>query len=322
MIDIEDQLHAFDTAQLQHLRDRANAYGIDIKLTVSDGSHSRAQLEQHVASRVTGRKQISIGVDPKHHFTFVRGSRDLGLPSGPEIASAGNSFFRTGDLVGGIDAIAARANSLKSEAVTSHTGAPIIIHQHTPPATTSVSAWWYLGGLGVVVLAVVGYVLWRNAKREREAERLAAELNNAIGDRMLENAERGAVRDFETRLNASAARRAAPAPRPSYSPYPYPVPTPAPAAPVIVNQGGGNDMLTNMLLFDALTDHHHHHDTRVIERERVVERDTSSSSWDSGGGDSSSSSSWDSSSDSSSSSDWGGGDSGGGFDSGGGGSDW
>jgi hypothetical protein len=144
VIDIQDQLHTFDEAQLQQLRDRANAYSFDIKVTISDGSHSKPQLEKHVTARVTGRNQVSIGVDPKHHFTFVRGSKDLSLPSGPDMASAGNSFFKRGDLVGGVDAIAARASSLKaSRVVESQAGTPIVVHEHT----TSAGAWWLLGGL-------------------------------------------------------------------------------------------------------------------------------------------------------------------------------
>lgn len=316
MIDVQDQLHTFDEPQLQHLRDRAHAYGFDLKITISDGSHNKGQLEQHVGERLTGRNQISIGVDPKHHYTYVRGSRDLGLPSGPEVASAGNQFFKNGDLVGGIDAIAARANSLKaSRVVESQTGAPIVVHEHT----TSAGVWWLLGGLGATVLAVVVYLLWRSSKRDAEARRLAAELNNEIGDRQIARAERGAAADFDRRLSATLEPISAfpPPPAPTQRrPAPQPTIVQAPA-PVVVNQGG-NDLLTNMLILDAVTDRHHHHDT--IVHERVIERDTSSgSSWSSSSSDSSSSSSWDSgSSSSSSSSDWGGG----GDSGGGGGSDW
>ncbi len=326
MIDIEDQLHTFDDAQLQHLRDRANAYGFDLKVTVADGSHSKAQLEQHVTERVTGRNQVSIGVDPKHHFTFVRGSRDLGLPNGPDVASAGNAFFKRGDLVGGIDAIAARANSLKAtRVVESQSGVPIVVHEHT----TSSGVWWMLGGLAALIIAVVVYLLWRSNKRDAEARRLAAELNNEIGDRQIARAERGDVDDFDARLRASSrpltAAASTPAPAPSrrqpYSAYSYPAPAPS-QPPVFVNNGGNRDGLMDVLLVDALL-HDRHDRERVVEREVVVEREGSSSSWGStpSDSDSNSSSSWDSGSDSSSSSDWGGGDSGG-SDSSGGGSDW
>jgi hypothetical protein len=323
VIDVEDKLHTFDDAQLQHLRDRSNAYGFDIKVTISDGSHSKPQLEQHVGDRLTGRNQVSIGVDPKHHYTYVRGSADLGLPSGPAMASAGNPFFKKGDMVGGIDAIAGRANSLKaSRVVESATGAPIIVHEHT----TSAGVWWGLGGLAVVVVAGVVWLLWRSSKRDAEARRLAAELNNEIGDRQIARAERSAVDDFDRRLRTTmgppAAMPSSPPARLQYSTYPQSVPAPA---PVIVNQGGNRDLLTDMLIFDAVTNPRRH-DTVV--RERVIERDSSSSSWGSSSGDSGSSSgsSWDSgsSSGSSSSSDWGGGSSdggGGGGDSGGGGGD-
>jgi hypothetical protein len=320
VIDVEDKLHTFDDAQLRYLRDRSNAYGFDIKVTISDGTHSKPQLEQHVGDRLTGRNQISIGVDPTHHYTYVRGSSDLGLPSGPAMASAGNPHFKKGDLAAGIDAIAGRANSLKaSRVVESATGAPIIVHEHT----TSAGVWWGLGGLALVVLAVVAWVLWRSSKRDAEARRLAAELTNEIGDRQIARAERGAVDDFDRRLRTTIEPLVAFPPPPALrqrAPYPQSVPAPA---PVIVNQGGNRDLLTDMLIFDAVTNPHRH-DTVV--RERVIERDSSSSSWGSSSSDSGSSSgsSWDSgSSSSSSSSDWGGGssDSSGGSDSGGGGGD-
>lgn len=114
--------------------------------------------------------------------------------------------------------------------------------------------------------------------------------------------------------------------RPAYQPRPSYVsqtPAPAPAHTTVVNNGGGHDLVTGMVLGSMLSSSHHDH--RVVEEkhvvhERIVEREPEvsawedksssaksswedsapsvSSSWDSG---SSSSSSWDSGSSSSSS---------------------
>ncbi len=330
MIAIRDNIGTLTAEQRQALTDKALAYPFDIYVTIG-ATGSKGAFQAEVSSLVTKAKVVSIGVDPAHRFTFVRGSKDLGLPDGPELAAAGNAHFKRADIVGGIDSIAAKARELKvsSRIVESATGSPIVV-QEKPMAS---GWWWALGGLGAIVLGVsVG--VWLSKRREAAAHRaMMAELNNELGDAKLANAERSAVvpdlNEFDRRLAAAAERKPR---RPSYSgqrvddaPEPAAIYLGGSYQPPVVVQQSNNDLLTGMLLADALSHNHHHTHTTVTER--VVERTSgdsgSSSSWgsDSSGSssswsDSSSSSSWDSGSSSSydsGGSDWGGG---------GGGSDW
>lgn len=302
MINIKDNIHTLTADQVQALQTKALAYPFDIYVLI--GSSSKAQLQADVSSVVTGPKVLSIGVDPDHRFTFVRGSVDLHLPDGPEVASTGNAFFKRADLVGGIDAIAAKSKLLASttQYVESATGAPIIVHKD-PMAS---GWWWGLGGIGAVI-AVVSVWVWLSRRADRkqlEAERarysgLNAELNNELGDVKLTKAELG------DEIVARPHKRWAPPP----SSAPMYV-----APPVVVQDDG---FVQGLLLGEILSQPQVMVETPVVVAPSVSysnysEPSSSSSSWS----ETSSSSSYDSGS----SSDYGsgGGDSGGG----GGGSDW
>lgn len=293
MITIRDNINTLTPHQVQALKDKSNAYPFDVYLTVG-AQGSKAAFQAEVSSLVTRPAVLSIGVDPAHHFTFVRGSVDLGLPSGPEVASAGNAFFKRADLVGGVDAITAKALELKvaTRVTESATGTPIVVHEHT----TSSGVWWGLGAVAAVVLGVAVWNWVTVRRREREHRRAVLELEAETADRQIEKAERADLARFDRELSA------APRPRPTPAYYPPP-PVPAPA-PVVVNSGN-NDLLTGIVIGDMM----HRHDTPapapVVVREVV--RESSPSSWSSDSG-------------SSSSSDWGGGSSD--WGGGGGGSDW
>ena len=125
--------------------------------------------------------------------------------------------------------------------------------------------------------------------------------------------EAEAKREAQARAEASIARSGPAVQQPMY--------TPQPTHTTVVNNSGGNDMLTGVLIGNMLSGSHHD-TTRVVEREVIREvpaksssRDSSwddtpstssrSSSWDdTPSRSSSSSSSWDSGSSSSSSSSW------------------
>jgi hypothetical protein len=310
MIKIHDHLNTLTPDQQKQLVDKSLAYPFDIQVTIGSNGMSKQAFQTEVSS-LAKTNSISIGIDPAHKFTFVRGSRDLGLPSGPELAAAGNAYFRKADLVGGIDSIAARAKDMKAVRVTeSATGAPIVVREE-PMAT---GWWWALGVPWVAVVCILVWVWVRKIRRERaleeEAERLRsirAELNNELGDAKIRNAETGGVAlvpidDFDRRLaeagrlEAERARR-----RPTYSSQ---APEPVYQAPVVVQQTN-NDLLTGVLLGSMMNDHHSH--TTITHRSEPAPSASdsgSSSSWGSSS-DSSSSSSWSDSSSSSSSSDWG-----------------
>jgi len=314
MITIRDNISTLTAEQTQSLRDKSNAYPFDLYVTIG-GAVSRDSFKAEVASHV-GANTVSIGVDPNHRFTFVKASAKLGLPDGPAVASAGNAYFKRADLVGGIDAIAGKANELRvtTRVEDSATGAPIIVHEQ-PMAT---GWWWGLGGLGAVVLGVGVWAWWSKQQRERALARTIAEYNNATGDALMAKAERNELEDFDRRLKTTerAARPAKSYRPPPQSSAPSYYPPPA-AAPVVVQQSN-NDLITGMVIGELISTPR---ETVVIREEAPASRSSSSSySSSSSSSDSSSSSSWSSLFDSSSSSSW---DSGGGFDSGSSsGSDW
>lgn len=125
-------------------------------------------------------------------------------------------------------------------------------------------------------------------------------------------------------VTPSEVLRRAEVPRPQFDyepaqPRQY-APQPAPVQhTTVVNNGGGNDMLTGVLVGSMLNGGSHHDHERVVEREVVREREVEpsysrssrsedtpsrSSSWDNDRSSSSRDSSWDSGSSSSSSSSW------------------
>lgn len=326
-VTIKDELGALDASQKQQLQDRFQAYRFDAYVLVGDGTLSKRDFDARVSSYATGEhKTLSIGIDPKHRHTFVRASSDFGLPDGPEVAAAGNGHFKRGDLVGGIDAIAAKAREASAATrVVQGAGGNIVVHEQK----TSAGVWWLLGGVSLAVLIVAGYAWIRARKRDREHRERMAELDLEISDRQLKRLENEEEQDFERRLAGASVSRPALGIAASERAMTGPQrgrtwdgrapahldPFPAPAVHHHHHQqSGGNDLLTGVLIGNALSDHGH--STREVVHERVVERapdpePASSSSWDSG----SSSSSWDSGGSSSS-------DSGSSSDGGGGGSDW
>lgn len=267
---------------------------------------SRQALDSAVHECITAPNVVCIGIDPKHRFSYTHFGTATGVrPSDFNlIAAAGNTYFRTGDWAGGATSIADRAyESAKSASSTVVVApGPTIMNQTT---TTNVSGWWIFFGvlLGCGVLAAVIALVRKQKRLDKDMGSFREERNEY--------------------LDANVSRMTAPEPTPrsrrvpTTRPYVSPTPQPAPPQTVVVDRGGSGDMLTGMLIGQAISR------PTVVEREVVVERHHAApapSRHDDDGG--SSSSGWGSSS----SSDSGGGGSsfdsgGGGFDSGGGGSD-
>jgi uncharacterized membrane protein YgcG len=357
MITIKDPGQTLSAAQSDALSAKAAAYPFDIHVLIGTGSGTRAAFEQEVASFVApGSHTVSIGVDPVHHFSFVRSSGALGVPPGPQVAQAGNSFFKAGNLVDGIDAIAAKANQLKVTPVAaqpfvagpdqkvyeSQSGVPIIIQENH----TSSGVWWGTGTFLVIASVIVAYVVWRNKKARKAAEEAEATLATEAAEYASKNIEisrhydllEASTKKFSppTQVSSKVADK-------SYIPFSAAAAEltkakyersykqamrsrhiPVAPAPVVINNGGGSsgiDMLIGYELGSLVN--RRPEPVREVVRERVVEPEPSSSYSSSSSSDSSSSSSWSSSSDSSSSSSWDSGSSSS-FDSGGSssGSDW
>lgn len=350
MISIHDPGQTLSAGQVATLTAKAAAYPFDLHVEIqTQYPISRAAFEHQVAGFVTpGSRLVSIGVDPLQHFTFVRSSSSLGVPPGPQVAQAGNAFFKAGNLVDGIDAIAAKANELKVEprlitatgpaggdvrVVQSQTGVPIIIHEHH----TAAGVWYALGAFVAFAAVVVWWFSARARRRELAAAEAQRELDVEASELRSRNIEEAGWHD------SMAGRLKSSPPAPAAARYPSTVPNPplsfetpsripyssAPVPqPIIVNQQGGGLSGVDLLLgYELGRDSSR---PAPIVEPVIVERDsTSSSFWSSTpdpspSPDTSSSSSWDSSDDSSSSSgfDSGSSDSGSSGGDSGGGSDW
>jgi len=344
MITIEDPGQTLSPAQRDALTAKAHAYPFDIHVLIGTGSgaisETRASFEQEVAAYVKpGSRMVSIGVEPVKHFTFVRSSAALNVPPGPQVAQAGNAFFKRGNLVDGIDAIAAKANDLRTEPVAlaapkpgpdtrvihSQTGFPIVINEHH----TSAGVWW---GVGIFVLAaagVVGWFVWRARKRDRDLAAAQAELELEASDLRARNLEEQAWHDAMAEKQAplsvpaggygsyrpsSVARRVSatetlaqryPAPSPLRASTPVAMPAQAPTPAQVTLVAPNNSNIDTLLAYELGRESARpYREPVIVEREVVVEREresTSRSFWPSSENSSSSSLSSDSSSSSSSS---------------------
>jgi uncharacterized membrane protein YgcG len=350
VITIQDPGQTLSPAQRDALTAKAHAYPFDIIVEIqTQYAVSRASFEHQVALKVTpGSRIVSIGVDPRQHYTFVRSSAALGVPPGPQVAQAGNAFFKQGNLVDGIDAIAAKANELRVEPVAprpfaagpnqkvipSQTGLPIVIQENH----TSAGVLWGVGAFALVAGAIVAYVVWRTRQARQEARKAQEALTAEAAELAARNVEEAGWHEAMARNHragqAAPASIRTPKPEPKTAARPVPIRTePAvskrharpssirtPAAPsvVVVDNGHSNglDMLIGYELGRSSAQ------AAAPAPRPTYEPPASSyeSSSSSRSSDSSSSSSWSSSSDSSSSSSYDSGSSGGGDSSSG--SDW
>lgn len=319
-----------DAAALQA---EATSWPFDVHLLV-ENAPNRDRMEDDAHAAVTNPHVMAIAIDPAHHRTEVRFGSDTGVKTGDydSIARAGNAHLRAGEVQQAIEAIVLRAKaSTVSTTALSTSDTPVVVHQGMS------------GGeilfLGVLTLAVMGFIVWMVRRWQRNQR----SYEQALVDNRLETEELRAhnaeARDWEDKVRQTTDRtfrtpRAPSAPR---APLPPSVPMPvnpymAPVVqpvPMVVNSRD-DGFLEGMLIGDALSRNNR---TEVI-REREVVRETPRSrvsddgggagaSWGSGSGSSSDDS--DSSPDiggGSASWDSGGGSSGGDSGGGGGGSDW
>lgn len=282
---------------------------IDVKIVIAS-TGSRAELDAQVGRLVNSGNTLAIGIDPVHRYTFTHFGSRLGIPASDfqTIAHAGNADFKAGNWAGGLRAIigAARADQHELALQTMIVPRPVTVIEHP------VSPWpFVIGGLVIIVLTIAAWRWLR--RRQQESEQVLGDFREEADKLRSRNDEEQTWHD---RMAARQQRAQAPVPLPLREQIAAAPPLSGrpmtivrervierQAAPVIVQQqASGNDMLTGMLIGQAIAQ------PRVVEVERhrsrtpAPEPSSSSSSWDSG-----SSSSWDS------------GSSGGGFDSGGGG---
>ena len=314
MVTIQDPGAVLSAEARSDLLTRGGSYGLQVIVRLDSTEPNRNALKAVASSLVTTSSELVIAIDPAHHFTYVKGSADLGLPTDASLAAAGNPFFREHDWAGGVDAIVTRSLAIRNAPRTQTLSSPGVIQQQASPASSSAAMWWMMGGLVVLVAAVTAYVLWR-LRRTREALELETE---ELRSRNIE--ESSWHERFRQRIAGSPPPMRPRVDAPAYV---------APVGPSPVILRDRSDGLSELMAFE-LGEMSGRQTRPIVERETVIVEQGSSSSWGDGGSSSSwgesssssdggSSSSWGGSDDSSSSSsDWGGGSD----SSGGSGSEW
>lgn len=305
---------------------------------ILDSYSNKAAVEAAAHSCVDRPNIVCIVIDPGHRFTSTHFGTTTGVRASDFnlISAAGNSRFKTGDWLGGIQAIGDRATessvSARTSAVTynntSHTyqtPTAVVVQQHV-----DVSGWWIAFGL-----VCFGGLIWAAVALTRRQKRIDNDMNeyrNEADELRSRNIEQMTMK---TTVSSGVARTSTRG-RTSYPSSSYPRAS-APSAPVasgvvqqsttIVNNGGGgyNNGVGDVLLGYELGRISNPAPVREVVHEVYT---PPAPSYSDGGGSSSSFGDSFSSSDSSdsggSSSDFGGGfdSGGGGFDGGGGSSDF
>ena len=298
-IEAQDLTGTISASDLASLNGRPAPFHVRVLFTSQD---SLEKLEDISHGALSTPDMVVIGIDPGHHRVVARFGTATGVKPGDfdSVAKAGNAHFRAKEWTAGVDAIAVRAKaSADSRVAMSVSNEPIVIEQ-------GLSGWAWTG-IAILFAAVIACVV----AVIRRMRRQQTEFNQTVGRLNDDYISRDDARDFDSRLRAAERRQ------PTATGYAggYPTGVTQSSGPVIINQGGNNDLLTGVLIGESLSSPL----SRVVEREFVRESPREEAS-DGGGsssvfggssstdyGDTSSSSSSDSDSGGSDSS-WGGGD--------------
>jgi uncharacterized membrane protein YgcG len=340
---VNDLQHVLSGNELASLQSTSSNHRVVITFT---DSVSQIDLDGMMSRCITTPNTVCIGIDTKKHYSRSHFGIDTGIKSGDfqQVSLAGNMDFKEGRWADGAKSIISRANIMSQR---TNTGATAVVIQQ-PIVEKSFPKWPFFVGFSFLAL-VLGIILWRIRKREREAMNAIGDVRREAGELASRNIEAEQRNDFDKRLrevtgptreigtvtgrtastpNFSNKPKPAPAPkpRPSYHPpkhrrIPTPLPRPKTPAPIVVAapSSGAGDFVTGMMVGEAMS-HHHRTPTPAptYHRRRTPTPDPSIFSSSDSGGEGGSDSSWDSG---------GGGGSwdsggGGGGDSGGGGGDF
>ncbi len=292
---IDDPTGALSASAAANIQAAQQDAVFDVKVTIST-TDTRGALDAKVSGMVTSANTLAIGVDPIHHFTFTHFGIGTGIPRDryQDVARAGNGEFKQGHWEAGINAIVANATAARH--VSNATTTIVVPTQQT----TVEHPFPVLPLVGAGLALTLGFfLLWRwNRRKTAEVTATLGDFRDEANQLRSRNIEEQAWHDKmkQKRAGAGAAgptRTAIRRSRRARAANPG-------ATPVIVQGNIGNDLLTGMLIGEAIS--------RPSPAPSYSPPSHSSSSSDS------SSSSW-SSSDYSGGS--GGGDFGGGFDGGG-----
>lgn len=103
--DVDGHLQRADVGRLTEV---AQNLPFDLMVIIDATQPSEGAFIQHVERSLTGPRALSVGIDPKHHFTSIAFGGSLGIPRSEwvDIRKSGNSYFKARDFAGGFSEIA------------------------------------------------------------------------------------------------------------------------------------------------------------------------------------------------------------------------
>lgn len=327
---IKDNAGLFSKADVDFMTKSADKSAFSVHVLTETSAFTLPEFERLVAAQVTTSDVLAIGIEKAHRHFVVKPGGSTGVPAGNGrmIGEAGVPFLKQGNFGAAVDAMIVKATQVRVAAPlvldvpTSRGVTPVVLQTTAATAPPIHEGPGFLFWLAVVVLAAaaIGYFVHRKRKLDstlREAESERDELRadrvinedvNSIGERPFPSSwqrEKAVEMTFKEARRQKAAQGVVQRSAPIVEHH------------VHHDSGSGGDLLTGVLIGNALADRHDHHRevVREVERPEPSYSRMPSSSRDSGSYESSSpssdSGSWGDSSSSDSGSS-GGGDSGGG----------
>ena len=126
---VRDVAALLSPQDIQALQTKAATLPFDVHLLIEKAG-SKAALEDHAHAWVDGPKVVVVGLDPAGHHVVARFGVQTGVKTGDfdTVTLAGNTHFRAGEFVPGIEAIWTRARaSAEAKAAITTQAAPVIL---------------------------------------------------------------------------------------------------------------------------------------------------------------------------------------------------
>lgn len=213
-VDVRDRAGVIPLDQQNALRNEGSRWPFDLHV-LTGAFPNPAALESAVHRCVNGPNVVCIGIDPVHHKTVVHFGTATGISPSTSIPAAGNSYFKTGNWQGGIEAIASAARNAVGTATRAPTvyvnntpvpvvpygTQPVTVHVDSPSGTTTgmSTGWWlFLIFMGIGAGVVIYYV----SRAVKTAKKVNEDMND-FRDEAFEMSSRNIEQaDFHEKLAA------------------------------------------------------------------------------------------------------------------------
>lgn len=148
---------------------RAKEFPFDVNVLV--GVYPNRQvLDQAVHNCVDGPNLLCVGIDPTHRFSYTHFGSGLNIPTSEfnSIATSGNPYFKNERWADGVISIAEKTNSVRISHVSLTSNGSVVVVPSVLTKTADVGFSWWVFGSVIFVLAAVGLLAARRAKKTAE----------------------------------------------------------------------------------------------------------------------------------------------------------